>query len=926
MSKSLKYLISVVGGIVLLLIAIPYFVPLEKYKGLIAQEVKKVTGRELTIAGDIKLSLLPRPTIKTSDINLASIANSHTPSLAIVKEAKAALELLPLLQGKIVIAYIRLESPEINLERLANGQANWEFGELNVPTNIQHAPPTSSKAVAKQELPVEIKQIIINNGIINYTVPDNKRTVENINLTLNVESRKGPIYFSLNFNSLLQDFNIDGKIAEIADIIPITATIKLPANIVHIQGNLNSNESSFNGDIQANGNLKHIPIVPNWLQNEYQITANFAANKEQITLNSLNFAMEPITANANGHYLINETTGTLQVKLEPGKIDLAINPEKVAEQHVGVKIELKASSLKSFLQAAKIELDKIPSALQQPLSFKAALYYRDKEIECKNINFSLGDISLAGNLSMTKTHSGSLSFSHNLHTNNGSSLFSLIESSSPINLTDLTIKGTTTKHNNIFTTNTNITTAKITTTIAGEVKLAEGVSPDISVHIFGDNLNYSLQQLLKAKSNPKLKAFNINSTIEGNTSKQINIKLNKSTINIGEQVTSIEGSSKIELRKAKPNISTELQVSGVNLDDLIVPSSPQALNPSSSPQSRSSGTVARSARWSKDKIDLAFLNRLDGELSFTCQKITKGALVFNNIKTNARLQNGLLDVNSLTDNFFGGSFNGSSQISSQNSQPITLNAAIKGADLKNISPEGQKIKITHGKLNLSANLKSELQSIYQLVNNLNGKVNFDSTEGKLSGINLQKVMQALTNIKNIEGVKKLLNSSFEGGETVFKNLVGELAITQGKANITKFNLESAGIQANAKGHVNLPLYEMDVLATINTNIHNMPPFGARLYGPLDDPSHQLDIKNLQQYLLQNVLPSLIEDIKKGKTRPQDLIKDIIGGGGKQKNASDNQSNDNSTNQDANNNSESKEQKSNPAEKLLKKGMKQLFNK
>ena len=61
-----KILIGVLGLIVLLLLAVaigPRFIDWNSYKGRVAEAVREVTGRDLTIDGDMSLSLFPSPTL-----------------------------------------------------------------------------------------------------------------------------------------------------------------------------------------------------------------------------------------------------------------------------------------------------------------------------------------------------------------------------------------------------------------------------------------------------------------------------------------------------------------------------------------------------------------------------------------------------------------------------------------------------------------------------------------------------------------------------------------------------------------------------------------------------------------------------------------------------------------------------------------------
>lgn len=107
--------------------AIPYLVQLDTYRERIAAVVREQTGRDLTIAGPISLSLLPRLAIQLEDVALANAPGGQADALARFDRLDLALELLPLLSGEFAVSRLVLVEPEIALEVDAEGRANWQF-------------------------------------------------------------------------------------------------------------------------------------------------------------------------------------------------------------------------------------------------------------------------------------------------------------------------------------------------------------------------------------------------------------------------------------------------------------------------------------------------------------------------------------------------------------------------------------------------------------------------------------------------------------------------------------------------------------------------------------------------------------------------------------------------------------------------------
>jgi len=71
----LVLLVVLLGGATLYVLSIDY----NQYKGLIASEVERATGRKLTINGKIELALSLTPTLTAKDLSLANLPAAPGP-------------------------------------------------------------------------------------------------------------------------------------------------------------------------------------------------------------------------------------------------------------------------------------------------------------------------------------------------------------------------------------------------------------------------------------------------------------------------------------------------------------------------------------------------------------------------------------------------------------------------------------------------------------------------------------------------------------------------------------------------------------------------------------------------------------------------------------------------------------------------------
>lgn len=131
MKKSVK-IISVIGVLVIGLlvagIAILKSIDFNQYKGLIAEQAKAATGRDLKIAGDLNLEISLTPRVAVNGVSFSNAAWGSRPEMVTVKRFFAEVSLMPLLSGQIKVNRVVLEGVDLLAEKNKAGQANWEIG------------------------------------------------------------------------------------------------------------------------------------------------------------------------------------------------------------------------------------------------------------------------------------------------------------------------------------------------------------------------------------------------------------------------------------------------------------------------------------------------------------------------------------------------------------------------------------------------------------------------------------------------------------------------------------------------------------------------------------------------------------------------------------------------------------------------------
>ena len=168
---------GLLGLLVAGLAAIPSFVDADAYKPEIIAQVKKATGRDATIDGPIRLSLLPVPEVTLAGFRLANVAGADEPDMVLARSIVVRLSLLGLLTGELRPAEVIVYEPTIVLQIDAAGLPNWQF------------------PAAPGSRPVQLPRVVVEKGALTFRDAGSGLSVvaANASLAASAESIDGPL-------------------------------------------------------------------------------------------------------------------------------------------------------------------------------------------------------------------------------------------------------------------------------------------------------------------------------------------------------------------------------------------------------------------------------------------------------------------------------------------------------------------------------------------------------------------------------------------------------------------------------------------------------------------------------------------------------------------------------------------------------------
>ncbi|WOI52027.1 AsmA family protein [Parvularcula sp. LCG005] len=247
----MRRLLIILAGVVVLLVALvfllPVFIPADKLEAQVEAKASAALGREVTIDGAPKISILPTK-LTVRGLTVANAEGFSAPYLVKVDEARIGVKLFPLFSSRVEITQFDLDSPDVNLQSDAAGNANWMLG------SGESAPAEESDGSGLND--VQLGTININNGRIAYDGGTGETyQAENADIQITMESLDEPL-------SIDGTMDVQGEASSVKAIFTtprqftdqgeatLDLDMKLGPNTVDTRLNL-SDTLAFNGDLDV---------------------------------------------------------------------------------------------------------------------------------------------------------------------------------------------------------------------------------------------------------------------------------------------------------------------------------------------------------------------------------------------------------------------------------------------------------------------------------------------------------------------------------------------------------------------------------------------------------------------------------------------------------------------------------------------------
>jgi len=211
--------------------------------------------------------------------------------------------------------------------------------------------------------------------------------------------------------------------------------------------------------------------------------------------------------------------------------------------------------------------------------------------------------------------------------------------------------------------------------------------------------------------------------------------------------------------------------------------------------------------WSSEKLlPIERLRSLDGNLDLSVGSLTLRKLPLENFVLKARGKGGLLDMQTLRGNLFGGRVESAASLDVRPAlAQLSMQMQLSSIPVERLlESQGEKVTLK-GQLTLDSDLRTQGNSQKDWIDNLNGKAGFLVDNGVLVDANLeQQLCRAIATLN-----RKPLTSEPRSKDTPFRELRGNLSVRDGVASNPDLKASIPGLTVNGNGDVDLRVLGMD---------------------------------------------------------------------------------------------------------------------
>jgi AsmA protein len=336
MKRNLKILGIVIGVLIVIVIAVPFFVDANSFRPKLESEMSDALGRPVKV-GNLSLSLLSGG-VTADDISIADDPAFSKSPFVQAKSLKVGVELIPLIFSKsLKVTEITLNQPAISLVHSENGE-KWNFSSLG---NKSSAATTPASPASGGNPNFSVAKLNVSNGRLSVSragKSENPRIYDKVDIEVSSFSLNNSFPFKMTASlpaggTLKLDGTAGPMDSSNAAHTPLQAKVTVremnlaasgfidPASGIAGIADFDGTVASDGRDAKTSGKLKaeKLQVVQKGspagkpVELEYSVTHNLA--KQEGTLTAGEVTMGKAVAHLSGTYDAHGATTSVNMKL-----------------------------------------------------------------------------------------------------------------------------------------------------------------------------------------------------------------------------------------------------------------------------------------------------------------------------------------------------------------------------------------------------------------------------------------------------------------------------------------------------------------------------------------------------------------------------------------------------------------------------------
>jgi len=225
-------------------------IPADRIAAIAGDQLRRLTGREVTISGDVQLTLWPVLGVSAGGLEVGNADWAGEGAMLSTGSAAIGVDLVALLGGEIRITEVRAESPTIRLESRSDGRASWRFTDAGGEAAI-----ATETGPARAPRPFSIARLEITDATLIY-LAEGAAPVrqEGVDLTLDWPEPSGPARLAARLRPAGEVLSVAAEVGQFdrflgGAVSPLALELEAPGGRARLTGR-GALEGALAGDLE----------------------------------------------------------------------------------------------------------------------------------------------------------------------------------------------------------------------------------------------------------------------------------------------------------------------------------------------------------------------------------------------------------------------------------------------------------------------------------------------------------------------------------------------------------------------------------------------------------------------------------------------------------------------------------------------------